>query len=184
MANSDAFSDRLLPGEHLIWDGAPASGLIFTARDLFLIPFSMVWLGFVVFWIWGVLSSGGGLFALFGVAFLAVGLFFMVGRFAIDAWLRGGTRYGLTERRILILRKRPSVEFTSIELDQLPQIRITERPNGAGTIRFGPPASLFAFGGSGMSVWLPSMDPTPQFLAIREARRVFELIQRRAQRQT
>jgi len=177
----DAFSHRLLPGERLIWDGAPATGVVFTARDAFLIPFSALWLGFVIFWIVGVLTHGGGAFALFGVLFLVIGLFFTIGRFALDAWLRGGTRYGLTDRRILIVRTRPSTDFTSIELDRLPQIRVSERPNGTGTIRFGQPASLFNFGGSGLSVWTPSLDPTPQFIAIGEPRRVFDLIQSTAQ---
>lgn len=177
MADVTPFSGRLLPGEQLVWSGSPAAGVIFTSRDAFLIPFSALWLGFVVFWIVGVLASGGGAFALFGVIFLVAGVFLTIGRFALDAWLRGGTSYGLTDRRILILRKRPFVDFTSIELDRLPQVRISERANGTGTIRFGQPASLFG-PGAGLSMWTPSLDPVPQFLAIPEARKVFDLVQR------
>jgi hypothetical protein len=182
MTDLDAFSGRLMPAERLVWSGVPATGVVFTPRDVFLIPFSVLWLSFVVFWIVGVVASGGGVFALFGVLFLVIGLFFTVGRFAADAWLRGGTRYGLTDRRILILRTRPSTDFTSIELDRLPQARISERSNGTGTIRFGQPASLFGFGGSGLSMWTPSLDPTPQFIAISDARKVFDLIQSTSQK--
>jgi hypothetical protein len=65
-----------------------------------------------------------------------------------------------------------------LDLDRLPQVQVSERSNGRGTLRFGAPTSLFAFGGTGFSVWMPSFDPTPQFIAIPAARQVFDLIQR------
>jgi hypothetical protein len=158
--------------------GRPAGGIILTGRDTFLIPFSILWCGFVVFWIIGVLSSGAGAFALFGLAFLCFGLFFGIGRFLADAWLRSGMIYGLTDRRILILKAKPSVDFTSMDLSRLPQAQIIERGDGRGTVRFGPPVSLFGSGRAGFAMWMPSLDPTPQFIAIPDARRVFDLVQR------
>ena len=178
MTGVESFTSRLLPGEKIVWSGRPGTGLMFTARDLLLIPFSIVWCGFIIFWIVGVLASGAGWFAMFGVLMLAFGLFFMVGRFFIDAWLRGGTQYALTDRRILILRTRPTSDFTAVALDRLPQAQISERADGTGTVRFGERSSLFAFGRSGLSVWTPSLDPTPQFLAIPAARNVFDLVQK------
>jgi hypothetical protein len=167
-----------LPNERVVWSGRPATGIMLTARDMFLIPFSVLWCGFVVVWTALAWGQGGAGFALFGLFFVAVGLFFMAGRFAIDAWLRGGTAYALTDRRVLILKSRPTTDFTALGLDRLPEARITERADGRGTVRFGPQRGLFAFGGSGFSVWIPSLDPTPQFLAISDARRVFEMVQR------
>jgi hypothetical protein len=35
------FADRLLKGERVIWPGQPGSGIILTARDWLLIPFSL-----------------------------------------------------------------------------------------------------------------------------------------------
>jgi hypothetical protein len=180
MADSDPFAGRLLNGEQVLWTGRPAAGVLLTARDAFLIPFSLLWCGFVVFWIVGVVASGGGPFALFGVAFLCFGLFFSVGRFALDAWLRRGTRYGLTNKRVLILRTSPTLNFTAVNLDRLPEAQINERADGRGTVRFGQQQSLFGFGRTGLSIWTPSLDPTPQFLAIPDARRVFDLAQRAA----
>lgn len=177
MIDGDPFGGRLLPGERTLWSGRPATGVLFTPKDAFLIPFSALWCGFVIFWIGGVLVSGGGAFALFGVVFLCFGLFFSVGRFILDAALRRNTRYALTDRRVLILRTGPLSSFTAVALDRLPEAQISERATGTGTIRFGQQQSLFGFGQSGLSIWTPSLDPTPQFLAIPEARRVFDLVQ-------
>jgi hypothetical protein len=181
MDESDAFAGRLLPGERLLWTGRPATGLLLTARDAFLIPFSTLWCGFMIFWIIGA-AKAGGFFVLFGVAFLGFGLFISVGRFAFDAWLRRGMRYGLTNGRVLILRTAPSLNFTAISLNRLPEAQISERADGRGTVRFGQQQSLFGSGrtGAGLSAWTPSLDPTPQFLAIPEARRVFDMVQHAA----
>jgi hypothetical protein len=182
MTDADSLAGRLLPGERLLWTGRPAGGLLLTTRDVFLIPFSFLWCGFVIFWILGAAASGGGGFVLIGIAFLCFGLFFSVGRFGFDAWLRNGTRYGLTDRRVLILRTSPSTNFTSIALDRLPEAQISDRADGRGTIRFGQQQGLFGGSGRGLSVWTPSLDPIPQFLAIPDARTVFDLIQNAAAR--
>ena len=178
MTGNQSFSERLLAGERVVWEGQPATGILLTPKDAFLIPFSFIWCGFVIVWIAGVAFSGGGAFALFGVVFLAFGLFFSVGRFALDAWLRRATRYALTDKRILIAREGPLRSFTAVALDRLPEAQISERRNGTGDVRFGQQQSLLGFGRSGFSIWMPTLDPTPQFLAIRDARKVFDLVQR------
>jgi hypothetical protein len=149
-----------------------------TGRDAFLIPFSVLWCGFALFWEGSVLLTGAWPFALFGLVFVGIGLFMVVGRFLFDAWLRQGTHYGLTDRRVLILRKRPNTDFTAAALDRLPQARLIERKGGSGTIVFGQPAGLSRSAGMGFSIWIPSLDPSPQFLGIRDAREVFGLVQR------
>jgi hypothetical protein len=122
----------------------------------------------------------GRLLPLIGVAFVAVGFYFVAGRFVVDAWLRGRTRYALTDRRVLIVRAPPFGAVTALSLDRLPDVQVRGSGGEAGTIRFGPPASIF--GGAGFSVWSPALDPTPQFIAIPDANRVFELVQRQVTR--
>ena len=78
------FSGRLLAGERILWSGRPAGGLLLTERDVFLIPFSVFWCAFIAFWMTGALR-GGVAFAAFGLPFVALGLFFAVGRFLADA---------------------------------------------------------------------------------------------------
>jgi hypothetical protein len=76
-----------------------------------------------------------------------------------------------------LLGRPRSADFTALSLEQLPEVDLKERANGRGTIRFGQRAP--AWGYQGMS---PAFDPNPQFLAIDEARRVFDLIQRTARK--
>ena len=93
----------------------------------------------------------------------------------VDIWLRSNTRYAITSQRVLILRTAPTVKFTSLAIDRLPELGLDEKTDGSGTIRFGTPPGLY---GRGFSGWSPSLDPTPQFLAIPDARNVFAQIQR------
>lgn len=147
-----------------------------TGRDVFLIPFSLVWLGFVCFWLFGVTMIGAPPeFLLFGLVFLIVGLSMTFGRFALDAFVRSRTLYAVTTHRVLIDRQGPFGTFTAIALDRLPAVKLKPRGNDRGTIVFGDAGSPFA---AQMSIWTPSLDPTPQFLSIPDARRVYALIQR------
>jgi len=175
----EGFAPRLERGERLLWAGRPAQGLLLTGRDGFLIPFSLVWCGFVVFWLaTAIKSSAPWFFVLWGVPFLVVGLYMAFGRFVFDAWLRSGLRYAVTNRRILIERPAPFARFSSLRIDRLPQVDLSERANGKGTIRFAPPGVVW--GGRDRSAWTPALDPVAQFLAIDDARAVYELIQKTA----
>src|ERR1700733_4661734 len=124
MTTSDSpFAQRLLVGEKVLWRGRPQQGLMLTGRDSLLIPFSLVWGGFAVFWESNVLRMPNApvFMPLFGAMFVLIGLFLIIGRFFVDAWIRTGVFYALTDRRILILRSRPSVSFQAVSLDRLPE---------------------------------------------------------------
>ena len=86
--------------ERLLWTGQPKKGILFRTADIFLIPFSVLWCGFAIFWM--IMASQAGLFALFGIPFVIIGLIFVFGRFIIDAKQRENTFYGVTEDRIII----------------------------------------------------------------------------------
>jgi hypothetical protein len=171
------FSAQLLDGERVIWTGAPAQGLLFRARDWLLIPFSLLWAGFVVFWESTVVSKGAPLFFwLWGIPFVLIGVFMLVGRFIADAWLRSKIRYALTNRRILIDRAGPFPKFTALYLDTLPTVQLEQHAEGRGTLRFGPETPMW--GANSFASWMPTTDPVPQFLAIDDAVDVFRKIQR------
>ena len=178
------FQNRLLPGERIVWQGQPVTGVLFTARDIFLIPFSLLWCGFALFWEWGAAqatrsSEGPAVveaFPLFGIPFVLIGLYFVVGRFVVDAWIRSQTSYAVTGQRVLILRAGPFSRFSALAIDRLPELSLDERANGRGTIRFGPRAPMWG-SYNGFSAWTPSLDVT-QFLMIADARNVFDRIQK------
>jgi len=173
--DTSPFQARLLPGERILWSGTPAAGLLLTGRDAFLVPFSLAWCGFAVFWTYEATRRGAPLlFYFIGGAFVCIGVFFAVGRFLADSWLRKRTSYAVTDRRILIFREPPFSSFTSLDLDGLPQMQLVGAAGGRGSLRFGPSLSVFA--NRNLSGWTPALDPVPQFLAIEEAPKVFDLI--------
>jgi len=49
----DILSSELLPGETVQWTGRPNSAVIFHREDWALIPFSLLWGGFAIFWLLG-----------------------------------------------------------------------------------------------------------------------------------
>ena len=173
------FGGRLLDGETIIWSGRPRQGLVLTARDLFLVPFSLMWGGFALFWETLVVTKSGPVFfQLWGVPFVLIGLYLIAGRFVVDAWARRHTGYAVTNRRILIVRTAPFGKFTSLSLDRLPEVQLNERADGSGTLRFGAPTGYWGWGYTGFGAWSAALDPMPQFIAIADARGVFDKIQR------
>jgi hypothetical protein len=160
--------------ETLIWADQPKSGIVFRSADIFLIPFSLLWCGFAIFWFVGVLTSGAAIFALFGVPFIIMGLIFVFGRFIIDSMQREHTLYGLTEDRIIISYGVFSKKIKSINLRTLSDIEYDEKEDGSGTINIGPknPSMMW---GNGMS-WWPGMRATPQLDLIPNVRQVYNQI--------
>ena len=95
---------QLASNEKLLWTGQPRRGLRLRATDALAIPFSLLWCGFAIFWEWSVLKQGApGFFALWGIPFVAIGLYVVFGRFFVDALQRARTYYALTDQRALII---------------------------------------------------------------------------------
>jgi hypothetical protein len=167
---------ELGPHEDLLWSGRPRGGIRFRAQDLFLIPFSLLWAGFAVFWEAMVLIAGAPLFfALWGIPFILVGAYITVGRFVHDALRRRRTAYGLTDRRVLIVTNIFGRRATSLDLATLGEITITEKADRSGTITFGP-TSWFAAQGMGWSSGRGA-GTAPSFETIEDVRSVFDQIQ-------
>jgi len=104
--------------EQLLWHGTPDARVWFTSEDAFLIPFSLLWSGFAFSWEFGVVSSGGpGLAQLWGIPFMALGLYLVVGRFFYKSYRKRHTVYAITTKRALILEPR---SFSDLPLGDQP----------------------------------------------------------------
>jgi hypothetical protein len=163
---------ELSQGERLLWSGRPRTGVVFRPTDIFEIPFSIFWTGFSVFWI-SVAAAGGGAFALFGVPFLVIGFYMLVGRFVIDAKQRARTLYGVTNQRVIIKSGLFSRSVKSINLRTLSDLTMTEKKNGGGTITLGPASPMSYWSGA----WMYGIDlGPPRLLLEKDARHCYEII--------
>ena len=168
---------QLAPGERILWSGQPRSGLTLRASDALAIPFSLMWGGFAFFWEYTVIQSGAPFFfRLWGLPFVAAGIYLILGRFFVDAWIRSKTYYTLTERRALIVSGLFSRKTTSVELSAIADVSLSEGSGGEGSITFGSgiaPRSPF----SGISGWPGSgTQGAPRFELIPNAKTVFSMI--------
>ena len=119
---------------------------------------------------------------LWGLPFLAVGLYLIVGRFFYDAWLRKHLLYGVTNKRVLILRNAFSPKLTSRDIASLPMLELTEYRNGTGTIVFDSDDVGYSWLGRnrGFGAWTPAASANAQFFRIDNPRRVYELIRKQS----
>ncbi|MDZ4823833.1 MAG: PH domain-containing protein [Flavobacteriales bacterium] len=129
----------LRPGEKLIWTGRPQTGILFKRTDFFIIPFSLLWCGFTVFWEFTSIKMGAPIFfSLFGIPFILIGLYLLIGRFFLDARKRAKTVYGITKDRINMKSGIFREEIESLNFKSVSEISYTQKPDKSGTITFGP----------------------------------------------
>lgn len=159
MQNSDinqVFQEYLLKDEKILWSGQPDPNIIFTPMDFFLVPFSLLWGGFAIFWEAEVLTTmrptGAPfpmqiMFPLFGSVFVIVGLYFIFGRFIFKKWKKRRTFYAVTNRGILSVSKGFGQQFQEFNIRLLNGISKRIRADGIGTLNFGGNQSMFFNGG-------------------------------------
>ncbi len=184
--------DRYLdPGESLLWSGQPKQGLRLHASDWVAIPFSLVWCGFV--FVWEAMALGIGLegkahahgptspfswvaliFPLWGIPFILMGLYMLVGRFFVDAARRKRTWFGVTDRRLIIYSVLFSSNVASHDFATLTNLQLVERKDNSGDILFGTPT----LSPDVAAAWAPRrrMPATPGFYQLPQARTVYNLI--------
>ena len=191
---SQVIARELDAGESLLWSGQPRKGIVFRGSDVFMIPFSIMWGGFAIFFAASVLFStrhdgGSPVFVgvLFAIPFVLIGLYMMFGRFIVEAVQRQHTCYGVTDHRAIIVtgladqRPAPDVGLVtalvatlsprrvkSLDLRTMSNVSMTERSGGSGTITFGPenPYQLAGMGWSGIGTATPSFDMVEQVKSV------------------
>lgn len=111
-----------------------------------MVPFSLLWGGFAFFWEYSVLQAQEApfFFALWGIPFVLVGIYIIIGRFFVDSYQRARTFYGVTDQRVLILGGLMTREVKSLPLKSLSEMSLQERADRSGSILFGPSGPMYA----------------------------------------
>ena len=129
---------RLDQGERVLWTGRPQLGLLLRKGDLAGVPFSLLWCGFAIFWESQVLTTNAPwFFALWGIPFILVGIYLVLGRFVVDAWRRQRTVYAVTDRRALILSGLRTPTLKSLDIEGLTDIELQGEGGERGTLVLG-----------------------------------------------
>ncbi|MDH5178657.1 MAG: hypothetical protein OEZ39_19940 [Gammaproteobacteria bacterium] len=131
------FQMVLEAGEKLLWADQPVQGLRCTRFDIPLLLFGIIWLGFSLFWEYMAYSMAAPLFFLFfGLPFVFLGVYLVIGRFILNALLRAKTFYGLTDRRVLIYSGFREPKLTWYNLEELEDVIVKEVLHDIGSIEF------------------------------------------------
>jgi len=171
-------------GERLVWSGRPRRGIRFTANDAIMIPFSLMICGFSIFWEKQAVGMNAPFFfTLWGIPFMVMGAYVVIGRFFADAIRRGKIFYGLTDRRVIIVSGVFGRQVTSLDLTTLGEISVSERGDRSGTIALGPVAGQYAMAAKMLGPSWPGLGKglPPSFEMIEDVKAVYEKV--RAQRQ-
>lgn len=174
---------ELISGESLVWAGRPNPSVILHSDDWYMIPFSLLWGGFAIFWEAGVLGFLGhnskgsppSFMGLWGIPFVVIGQYMIWGRFVYDGWLKRRTFYGLTNRRVIVLQESAKRKTCSMYLDAIPSV---ERDGSfTGTLWFGTKYPMIT--GSGQRTRNTSrfyLGNVPVFADIDDADSVYHMI--------
>lgn len=154
----------LLEHERVLWVGQPKQTALFTREDLILIPFSVLWGGFAIYWEIMILLSKDDtgksvplFFSLLGLPFAIFGLYSIFGRFIYKAWAKRHTYYAITNKRIIVLN-RTKESLQSTDINTIPSIKRTVGSNGVGTVKFGKTKIKPALENTGMDFLDPFID--------------------------
>ena len=149
-----SFQKILSPEETLQWIGQPQQGFILRRSDWLFIPLSLIlgglaisMEGWIIYWIFRVLAVGDSnlgneimlilvILALICLPIVLLGLFLIFGRFFFDRARRKKTWYAFTQQRVLIGSSMLKNRVRSYKLDKKLQLRLTNHPNGRGTLYF------------------------------------------------
>jgi hypothetical protein len=184
-ASYEAIQPELTSGETVLWAGQPNTSVIFNKEDIFLIPFSLLWGGFAIFWelgvagYWGTGSRPGKEWTfgvIWGIPFVLAGQYLIWGRFLVAAWKKRRTYYAVTNRRVIVVQQSFTRRMASVYIDTLPNLIKQNGRRGFGSLLFTPLQPLWSRRG-GLGVWdgLPVGD-VPEFRDIEDVDSVYRLV--------
>ena len=165
----EVIKEELIPNENVIWTGKPESGQLFKTSDIFMIPFSIMWGGFALFWESTAITMNAPLlFKIWGIPFVVVGLYMIFGRFIYEFYNRKALFYGITNKRIIIKQTIIPKKTTTLILSNIQEVNLRIKKNGNGDIIFAPERSL-------ISSFNRQYQP-PSFLNIKDCKEIYAKI--------
>ena len=170
--------------ESLLWAGKPNTSVIFHPSDWFMIPFSLLWGGFAIFWeggVTGLFGLGNGnpspsFFMLWGIPFVLIGQYLIWGRFFYAAWKKTGIIYAITNRRVVVFSRSPRIKTIFSFIDSLPSVDKELRSDGIGTLKFGPISKLWGRNNNPSWDGLYLDSGIPVFVDIDDAASVYAIV--------
>ena len=182
---NELLNDELLKDEQILWSGQPETSVVFNNADIFLVPFSLLWGGFAIFWEVMALSTGNNsdhkapaFFPLFGIPFVLIGLYFIFGRFWGKNYRKRRTYYFVTNKRVVILTNIFNKNIQAEFIERISSINKTAASNGIGTIRFGNSNMMTAmYGNTGMEFFGSFYgQDVPVFYDIKNVDKVYDTV--------
>jgi len=180
-----AIQPELISGESILWAGQPTTSVILHKEDWSLIPFSLFWGGFTIFWeaavsgFWNFGKHPGApnlFFVIWGVPFVLIGQYLIWGRFIYAAWKKKRTHYAVTDRRVIVVQNAWGRQMASAYLDALPTLVKEEGSNGLGTLRFGQTEPMWSKR-RGWGAWDGmSIGSFPTFVDVDDVQSVYRLV--------
>lgn len=188
-----AIQPELTSGERLLWAGRPRPGPMLHKEDRYLIPFSLLWGGFAVFWeagVAGLLGRGAktttpwNFGIIWGILFVLIGQYLIWGRFVYAAWKKRRTFYAVTNRRVIVVQTNSNRSVASAYIDTLPAL-VKERGSGtAGTLRFDQAEPTWSQN-RGWSAWdSMAIGKTPAFIDVEDVDGLYRFVAELRQKAT
>lgn len=180
-----AIQPELTSGESVLWAGQPNRRIVLHKQDALLIPFSLLWGGFAIFWelgvmgYWGTSSRSGNpwMFGiLWGIPFVVIGQYMIWGRFFYIAWKKKRTHYAVTNRRVIVVQNGWRRQMASAYVDSLPTLMKDGSSKGLGTLRFAQAESMWS-GRHGWGAWDGmAVGNVPTFVDVDDVDYVYRLV--------
>jgi len=135
--------EQLAPNEHLLWHGRPRDKLDLRSIPLIALPVTwaggalMMWLGGTFLRLFKASWQAGLAGMIFGVLCMVAGFCVLLGPF-LQRFLRRGTFYAVTDRRVIIVHERPFHRVIIRDLSVLTVANVcNETRDGWGDIELG-----------------------------------------------
>ena len=160
--------------EQLLWSGTPCNTRKYKP-NIFILIFLIFWNAFAILWVIGA-TAGGGAFGLFGLPFIAIGVFLLYQFVFVPGKKLSRTVYAVTDTRVIILvPSKNGYDMNSYLFRTMQEINFANVKDDSGTIVF--PHGFASFEEYRLTMQgMYSALPTDRFLLIDGVNGVYRLI--------